>query len=102
MSNSLEPFPTDDYVLDLVLESLNSKIDFDEDGEPIRIGSEFSLSNLIDFFSGYGDFETETLTYRHDMYKGKIYSLDNIIESLIYEIKFLRRQLELIEPDQER
>lgn len=48
---SLPEFPTDDYVLDLLLDSMSGVYQIGEDGDPY-FTEEFSLNRLLEFFLG--------------------------------------------------
>ena len=84
--------PLDSDALELYLEALDSVIvDVDSEGNPVMSG-EFTLSGLLDFYSGYDESQSEDVGVGGEVfvYGDVLFSTDDLIRSLIGEIKRLR------------
>lgn len=92
----MEPFPVDDFSLELLNESLDFYLTY-QGGELMGVG-DFSLNQLLNFWSGYDikdsireDDDIDGIEcYTHTK---PIYSEHDVIRALILEIQRLRRQL---------
>jgi hypothetical protein len=92
------PFPVDDITLDLIEHSMQGAYRVDPDGTHHLVGSDMTLSGLLQFFSGYNPefveqyvdedgFEVPDLT----VYPYPVYSHESVIQALIDEIRRLRQ-----------
>jgi hypothetical protein len=95
----LPPFPVDESVLSLIEAALDTSLTFTgPDGEhldePRRVGGEFGLHQLLDFYSGYD--ETKLIPEGHTAgmpwftYPGELYCEVDVIRALIDEVRRLR------------
>lgn len=76
--------PVDDSSLALILEALNTSYDLDEDRNPVLVGGAFTLTQLLDFWSGY------SAALKEGTEPPVILSLPDVIRALIEEIQRLR------------
>jgi hypothetical protein len=95
----LPPFPVDDDMLDRLEHALNTTVDpqhLDERGRWLRVGGEYTLSELLDFYSGYDKSKlipvgpadlTDTFEY-----PDPIYHPSDVIRALVAEVRKLRAQ----------
>lgn len=60
---TLPPFPINDETLTQLLHALNTSIDFDEEGNRIRVGGDFTLAQLLDFYSGADESRSTLVGY---------------------------------------
>ena len=72
--------PLDDHALELLLEAMNSAYEVDEHGNHTVVNGEFTVTRLLDFWSGY-DARIEVPT---------VLTRDDVIRALIEEVKALR------------
>lgn len=86
----LPSFPVDDQTLDLILDALKVSFVFAEDGTLDLVGGEFTLSSLLEFYSGYGETNLVDEGDGNYLYLEPLYTETDIIRSLIDEIKRLR------------
>ncbi len=114
----LPTFPVTDDVLDTLEHSLDSCLTFDdEEGNPLpsgegprRVGADFGLPQLLNFYSGYDSTKSMLIQPGRDEsdlpewergrggwadaaiyeYPGPIYSRDDVIRALITEVRRLR------------
>lgn len=83
--------PMDDDSLRLIQEALDSVIvGTDSAGNPIRSG-EFSLNQLLEFWSGYDLSMIQEVSEGVYTYSGTLYSQYDLIRSLVNELLALRR-----------
>lgn len=91
-------FPVDDFTLDRVEEALNTSLG---DRDPVtgrheRVGGEFTLSQLLDFYSGYDPTKIKQLSEPGDEPEvveyvgGSVYHPHDVIRALIAEVRRLR------------
>lgn len=92
-------FPVDDITLNAVEHAMSGAYEVDEDGTHHWVGSEYSLSMLLDFLSGYDaaklelmDGETEWDTAPIYTYPEALYSHHDLIRALIAEVRHLREK----------
>lgn len=98
MSEILPPFPVDDIMLNAVEHALGGALESDSDGNLQLVGSDYSLSTLLDFLSGYNPeqvipYEDEDLHTWDDVVEyigGALYHEHDIIQALIDEVRRLR------------
>ena len=96
----LPPFPVDDFALAAVEHGLDACLN--EDNE--NIGSEFSLHEVLDFYSGYDPSQEVVLEAEADTPFGRltiseyvggpIYHHNDVIRALIAEVRRLRPSTE--------
>jgi hypothetical protein len=94
---TLGPLPVDDEALSHYKHALGASFALDEEGNHIVVGAEFTINDLLDFYSGF-DPETDT------MFEGfvggmemtsatkPVYSEKDLICALIGEIERLRSE----------
>ena len=104
MSETLPPFPLDDDVLDRLLEALGTCYGpMREDGTHELVGGEFTLSQLLDFYSGYDRSKEvdlgvgpDPLGFGQDVqwteYPDPVYSERDVMGALIHEVRRLRQE----------
>lgn len=96
---TLPPFPVDDATLLAVEHALDTTLSYNEAGELVNVGSDYSMSQLLDLLSGVdpekwkpavNEYDTEI----PDMVEytgGPIYHTNDIIRALIDEVRRLRQ-----------
>lgn len=89
---SLPPIPLDDVALDLIDHALNAVYDVDDDGIHHNVGSDMTLDQLLDFWSGPSPREhiRDTAEYIPIMWRSPRYSEHDLIRALVAEIRRLR------------
>lgn len=97
MSDTLPVFPVDDVMLDQLEHALGGS--YTVDGNAVRlVGAEYSLSQLLDFVSGYDpamvepcrDSDGREIPDVFEYVGGSVYHPDDIIRALIAEVRRLR------------
>lgn len=98
---TLPNFPVDDMTLNLIEHALSGSYMMNDDGEPVLVGADMSLDQLLDFLSGY-DPEL-AVPYLDDdgneipdatLYPHPLYHPYDVIRALISEV----RRLKVYEP----
>lgn len=85
-----DSIPMDDDSLRLIQEALDSVIiGTDEEGNPVRSG-EFSLSRLLEFWSGYDPDKLQELSEGVFTYPGTMFSQYDLMRALVGELLALR------------
>lgn len=85
-----DSIPMDDDSLRLIQEALNSVIiGSDEEGNPVRSG-EFSLSRLLEFWSGYDPDKLQEVSEGVFTYSGTMFSQYDLMRALVGELLVLR------------
>lgn len=102
MTDQLPDFPLSDFVLDQLEHALNTSYGEDEE----LVGGEFTLDQLLDFYSGFDESKMYLVEERADIpslglegvevwgYDGKTYSERDVIRALINEVRALRKRVE--------
>lgn len=98
MPDILPSFPVDDQTLNLVEEAINTHYgDVGEDGRHELVGGEFTLTQLLDFLSGYDPAKTKPMVNQYDTeipdtveYPDPVYVPTAVIQALINEVRRLR------------
>ena len=102
---NLPPFPVDEITLNALAHALDGALDLNTDGEPILVGAECTVTQLLDFLSGYdagllvpavNQYDTELPDV--DEYPHAIYHRDDAIRALIGEVRRLRHIISLQPP----
>ena len=100
---TLPPFPLTDDVLDRLTEALNTCYgEARDDGTHELVGGEFTLTRLLDFYSGYDPAKEIDLGYHPDPlgmgglvqwteYPDAVYSERDVMRALIDEVRWLRQ-----------
>lgn len=103
----LPPFPVDEATLSNIKHALGGSYTVDEDGTHHLVGSEFTLSQLLDFLSGYDESKLIVLDPGYEVpenasfgekvagasiteYPDPIYHYFDVIRALIEEVERLR------------
>lgn len=94
MSDKLSDFPVDDITLDAILHSLNGAFTVDEEGNHTLVGADYTLSDLLDFLSGYDKSKLIQEGPNIYLYPDPVYTEHCVIRALIEEIKRLRNTYE--------
>lgn len=104
MTDTLPPFPLNDDVLDRLTEALNTCYGAQrEDGTHELVGGDFTLSQLLDFYSGYDRTKEVDLGMGLDPmgfgqevqwteYPEPVYSDRDVMRALIDEVRRLRQE----------
>ena len=91
---SLPEFPVSDDVLDSIEHALQGAYEVTPEGEHRLVGADFSLSQLLEFYSGYSP---EKLQPTDDpqvfVYPEPVYTERDVIRSLIKEVRRLRHDV---------
>lgn len=91
---ALPPFPVTDDVLDQVEHALQAAYEVDDEGTHTVVGAEFTLSKLMDFYSGVDEADGEVIGDVHGIpiieYSKPRYTEHDVIASLINEVRRLR------------
>lgn len=87
--------PLDDATLTLIEEALNAGYEVDENGTHRLVGAEFSLNQLLDFFSGYDANKAVDTGENIDgipvfEYPDPVFSTHDLIRALVSEVRALR------------
>lgn len=87
-------FPLDDVTLALIEHSLDAVYIIDNNGDPINVGSDMSLSKLLEFLSGPSDEIFEGVVGETEIVylTTPQYSVDDVIRAMITEIQNLRQK----------
>jgi hypothetical protein len=83
-------FPVDEQALKLLKEALNTAYEVDEEGNHTLVGGDFSLYQLLEFYSGYDPKKLEQINDAIAIYPDPVYSLRDVIEALVDEVLRLR------------
>jgi len=91
-------FPVDESTLNNVKHALGARLDDQGDGYPIVVGADFTLHQLLDFYSGYmpetnrplGMIETPFGRMEAEEVEAELYTVHDLIEALIAEVERLR------------
>lgn len=86
--------PVDEQSLRLLKESLDAAYEVNDEGEHVLAGAEFSLHQLLQFWSGYDKsklIQTGTDIYE---YPDPVIHTHDVIRALIEEIERLREEYE--------
>lgn len=91
-------FPVDESTLNNVKHALGARLDDNGDGNPIVVGADFTLSRLLEFYSGYdpstnvplGEMDTPMGRMEAEEVQGEMYTVNDVLEALIAEIERLR------------
>jgi len=98
----MKRFPTDDVTLSALEHALGATLTYDDtvddDGDPVpRIeGADYSLTQLLDFMSGYDPTQSipvDGKDYLLDYTGGPLYSERDVIASLVTEVRHCRDSL---------
>ncbi len=95
------PIPLDAEGLQRIEDALNVSYAVDEDGTHSLVGGDFTLSTLLDWYSGYDESKlihegtAETFMGEVEMttYPEPVYHPNDLIRVLVEEIRELRTQL---------
>lgn len=98
MIDHLPPFPVDDVTLLALEHALDACHTFNEEGEPVNIGSDYSLDQLLDLLSGYDpskvvpvmDDDGYEIPDTVEYVGGPLYHPHDVIRALIAEVRRLR------------
>ena len=92
-------FPVDDVALENIKHALNGSFTVGEDGTHHLVGADFSLNQLLDFYSGY---DKNKLVKMEDVqmfgsdevyeYPDPVFHYTDVIRALIAEIERLRNE----------
>lgn len=91
--STLPSFPVDDATLLAVEHALGGSLTV-EDGQPILVGADYSLWDLLEFLSGYDP--DKSVPIGDGVYEyvgGPIYHPDDVIRALVAEVRRLRKGL---------
>ena len=90
-------FPVDDITLDAIEHALGGSYTVDEDGTHHLVGSDYTLSTLLDFLSGYDASKLELMDGENEWdaipvysYPEALYHHTDVIRALIAEVRRLR------------
>lgn len=97
------PFPVSDEVLDALEHALDGSLDV-IDGEPVLVGAEYSIHDLLDFLAGVDKSNATRLDDDDDgtavyLLHDPTYSLADVIRALIAEVRRLRVHDSVQPPD---
>jgi hypothetical protein len=82
--------PTDEIALNQIEHALNTSLTLNDEGQPVRIGGEYGLSKLLEFWSGYDENKLIDLGDNWVEYPDTVLSREDLIRALIQEIRLLR------------
>jgi hypothetical protein len=83
--------------LDLLEDALNGAYDVDKDGNLALVGAEFTLHQLLDFWSGYDATQEEQIDEMTSIYPHPVLHPNDVIAALIAEVRELRCQLGVLQ-----
>lgn len=85
----MDSFPVHDQALKMLKEALNTAYEVDKDGNHTLVGGDFSLYQLLEFYSGV---DTTKFEDEHGIlvYPEPVYGLRDVIEALVDEVLRLR------------
>lgn len=87
----MDSFPVDDAALNTIEAAIAVSYDFDDDGNRVLIGGDFTLDQLLDFYSGFNPkTDLEPDDENNDYITIPLYSRHDMILALIHEIRRLR------------
>lgn len=93
----LLPFPVDDFMLDQIEHALAGGYECDSEGQHVLVGADFTLTQLLDFLSGYDAAKLVPDTNQYDtpdpttdVYPDPLYTPRDVILALIAEVRRLR------------
>ena len=86
----LDTFPTHDLALSQLEHALNGTYEVDEVGNHTLVNAEFTLEQLLLFYSGYDPALVVEETPEIDLYPREIYSTHDVIHALIGEVRRCR------------
>jgi hypothetical protein len=93
---TLGPFPTDETALDQIKHALGGAFTVDEDGTHHLQGADFTLNQLMEFYSGYDPEDSYQDGYIGDVplfiHTEPMYHYHDVIRALIDEIERLRAE----------
>lgn len=96
MSDDLGPPPVDDFALDAIEHALGTCRSFDEVGNPILVGGDYTIEGLLAFWSGYDPSKSVLIDDSGGPpiyeYPEPTYHVYNLIEALVAEIRRLRKE----------
>jgi hypothetical protein len=93
VTDTLPSFPVDDFTLRQVEHALDATYTVELDGTHVQVGADFSLSQLLDFLSGYDPVRLEpTDDPNVFVYSGAVYHPNDVIRALIAEVRRLRKR----------
>lgn len=82
--------PVDDVTLEAVEHALGSMLTLDDDGQPVRVGADYSLPDLLDFLAGHdasdGYEDPDGIWVCHQ----PTYHPNQLIGALVAEVRRLR------------
>ena len=84
---ALPPFPIDDEVLNLLEDSMKAVYEVDADGTHHVVGADFTVNQLLDFYSGY---DPDAVV--NEEYYGPLYHIHDVVKALIEEVRRLRNE----------
>lgn len=97
--STLPDFPVDDFTLAAIEHALDARLSYDDDGNCVVVGADYTIPKLLDFLSGYDEGMVVPLLDddgyeipHHVEYPGSIYSRDDLIRALIVEVRRLRER----------
>ncbi|WP_447948225.1 hypothetical protein [Microbacterium maritypicum] len=88
--NTVPKVPTDETSLSLILEAMETASECDEDGNVSLVGGTITISQLLDFWSGYDKSKEQYVSEGVSYYPHPVLMRDDIIRALIEEIRTLR------------
>lgn len=98
---SLPDFPIDESALSNIEHALGGAYEVDEEGNHTLVGADFTLHQLLDFYSGYDERLEEPVDewqeYREVpimTYPEPVYHVNDVVRALIKEIRRLRNKYE--------
>lgn len=94
----MSDFPVDESTLNNIKHALGARLDDIGDGNPVVVGADFTLSRLLEFYSGYdpatnvplGMVDTPMGYMEAEEVQGEMYTVNDVISALISEIERLR------------
>lgn len=100
----MSDFPVDESTLNNIKHALGARLDDIGDGNPVVVGADFTLSRLLEFYSGYdpstnvslGEMDTPFGRGEVDEVQGEMYTVNDVLSALIAEVERLRS---IIVPD---
>lgn len=86
--------PVDEQSLRLLKESLDASYNVDETGQHVLVGADFSLQQLLEFWSGYDKTKLVPIMDNVYEYPGPVIHTNDVIRALVSEIERLREEYE--------
>lgn len=86
--------PIDEQSLRLLKEALDASYEVNETGEHVLVGAEFSLHQLLEFWSGYD--KSKLVLVKGDVYEypEPMIHTNDVVRALVSEIERLREEYE--------